>query len=108
MAKDEAWHERLSNALCEAEEFGVPTQIKLGFEDRVALLASLSHALSHKLDVKIERFENVPITVERDRKGCVVEHDGRYTFPAASGPARAIPESAAVDRRTRKPVIVAW
>ena len=102
-------HERLSEALCEAVEFGHPEAIVIGQEDFFFLLADIDAASGHKIDLQDRpRFEDVPVTIERDRQGCIVKHDGRYLSRVPTEPVKAIPETVAFDRRTRKPVIVAW
>lgn len=104
---DEPKHERLSQALCEAVEFGRPTKIRLGHADMAALIDSLGALHFHKLGYGPLTFEGVRLSVERGVTGCVVEHDNCYTAPSACL-LTAVPETVAMMRDTLKPAIVAW
>ncbi len=105
---EEPRHKRLSDALCEAVQFGHPALIRIGREDWLALLHSLDRESMHKMRAPFDRFEDVPIRQEDDLTGCVVEHDNRYSGPSAECGPMTIPETVVLMRDTRKPAIVAW
>jgi hypothetical protein len=100
-------HERLSEALCEAVEFGRPTQIRMGHDDYFALLDSLDSGVVHKLDIDPPTFEAVSIVQEHDVFGCYVEHDNRYMAPSIA-PISSVSETVVFMRDTKRPAIKAW
>lgn len=109
MMAEKPRHARLSDALCEAVEFGYPTLIRIGPQAMTQLLASIDRDSLHKTDLGREpKFENVRVSIEPGFNGCVVEHDNRYTGLRSEGPATATPDTVAMMRDTRKPAIIAW
>lgn len=97
---------RLSQALCEAVEFGRPLRIRMGERDYYALVDSVGANFKHDFNPKT--FEGVDLQIEETMKGCVVEHDNRYLIRAPLNPSKAIPETVVFMRDTKKPAIVAW
>lgn len=100
-------HKRLTEALCEAVEFGRPTKIRMSHDAYTELLASIDSDYG-SFDMSNPAYENVPIDFDDKVRGCVVEHDSRYTGLSYPDIPAAAPETVVITRDRRKPAIVAW